>query len=95
MFIVLLKFSENKGQAGEFMQAHNEWIKQGFDDDVFLLVGSLQPGLGGGIMAYNTTLPELEQRVNNDPFVAQRVVSAEILEIAAAKADQRLNFLLG
>lgn len=95
MFIVLLKFSENKGQAGEFMQAHNEWIKQGFDDDVFLLVGSLQPGLGGGIMAYNTTLPELEQRVSNDPFVAQRVVSAEILEIAAAKADQRLNFLLG
>ncbi len=61
----------------------------------FLVVGSLQPGLGGGNMAHNTTLPELEQRVNNDPFVAQQVVNAEILEIAAAKADERLNFLLG
>jgi len=46
MFIVLLKFSDNKGQAGEFMEGHNEWIKRGFDDGVFLLVGSLQPGLG-------------------------------------------------
>jgi hypothetical protein len=29
MFIVLLKFSDNKGQAGEFMEGHNEWIKRG------------------------------------------------------------------
>ncbi len=25
------------------MDEHNAWIKQGFDDGVFLLVGSLQP----------------------------------------------------
>ena len=41
MFMVLLKFSENKAQASQFMEAHNAWIKQGFDDGVFLLVGSL------------------------------------------------------
>lgn len=62
MFIVLLKFSDNKGQAGELMDGHNEWIKKGLDDGVFLLVGSLQPGLGGGIVAHNTTLSELESR---------------------------------
>jgi len=95
MFIVLLKFSDNKGQAGEFMEGHNEWIKSGFDDGVFLLAGSLQPGLGGGIVAHNTSLIDLETRVNDDPFVAQNVVSAEILEISPAKADERLQFLLG
>ena len=47
MFIVLLRFSDNKGQAGQFMEGHNEWIKRGFDDGVFLLVGSLQPSMGG------------------------------------------------
>jgi uncharacterized protein YciI len=94
MFIVLLKFSDNKARAGEFMDAHNQWLKLGFDDEVFLLAGSLQPGLGGGIVAHDTTLAELEQRVNSDPFVAQNVVSAEILEIDAAKADPRLDFLL-
>ena len=94
MFIVLLKFSDNKGQASQFMEGHNEWIRHGFDDGVFLLVGSLQPNLGGGIVAHNTTLSDLQSRVNNDPFVMENVVSAEILEITPAKADDRLKFLL-
>lgn len=94
MFIVLLKFSDNKGQAGQFMEGHNEWIRRGFDDGIFLLVGSLQPNLGGGIVAHNLTLADLQSRVNNDPFVAENVVSAEILEITPSKADERLKFLL-
>lgn len=94
MFIVLLKFSDNKGKAGQFMEGHKEWIKRGFDDGVFLLVGSLQPNLGGGIVAHNTSLPVLQSRVNDDPFVAENVVNAEILEINPSKADARLKFLL-
>ena len=94
MFIVLLKFSDNKDQAGQIMEGHNEWIKRGFDDGVFLVVGSLQPDLGGGIVAHNTTLSDLYSRVNNDPFVVENVVSAEIIEITPAKADERLKFLL-
>ena len=94
MFIVLLKFSDNKNQAGQFMDGHNEWIKRGFDDGVFLLVGSLQPSLGGGIVAHNTSLSDLQARVDNDPFVAEKVVKAEIIEISPAKFDERLAFLV-
>lgn len=94
MFIVLLKFSDNKGKAGQLMEGHKEWIKRGFDDGLFLLVGSLQPNVGGGIVAHNTSLSALQSRVNMDPFVAEKVVTAEILEITLAKADARLNFLL-
>ena len=95
MFIVLLKFSANKSQAGQYMEGHNAWIKRGFDDGVFLVVGSLQPNAGGGIVANNISLQELEDRVNEDPFVTENVVSAEILEITPAKTDDRLAFLLG
>jgi uncharacterized protein YciI len=94
MFIVSLKFSENKRRANQFMEGHKEWIKRGFDDGVFLLVGSLQPNLGGGIVAHNTSLSDLESRVNDDPFVAENIVTAEILEIAPSKTDERLQFLL-
>ena len=94
MFIILLKFSDNKDQAGQHMDGHNQWLKRGFDDGVFLLAGSLQPGLGGGIVAHNTTQAELENRVNEDPFVEENVVTIEILEISPAKIDERLNFLL-
>lgn len=95
MFIVLLKFSDNKEQAGQFMEGHKEWLGRGFDDGVFLLASSLQPKLGGGIVAHNTSLAEIESRVNEDPFVAENVVAAEILEIAPSRADERLEFLLG
>ena len=94
MFIILLKLSENKSKASEFMDGHNEWIKQGFEDGVFLLVGSLQPNLGGSVIAHNTSLSELQTRVNKDPFVAENIVSTEILEIDPKKADDRLSFLV-
>ena len=94
MFVVLLKFSDNKSKAAEFMEGHNAWLKRGFDDGIFLLAGSLQPSLGGGVVAHNTSLEDLQTRVKDDPFVAENVVSAEVLEIAVAKADSRLDFLL-
>jgi uncharacterized protein YciI len=77
------------------VEGHKEWIRRGFDDGVFLLAGSLQPDLGGGIVAHSTTLPDLQTRVNDDPFVAEDVVSAEILEITPSRADERLEFMLG
>lgn len=94
MFVVLLKFSDNKGNASQFMDGHKDWIERGFDDGVFLMVGSLQPNLGGGIVAHNTSRADLQSRVNTDPFVVKNVVNAEILEITPSKADARLNFLL-
>jgi uncharacterized protein YciI len=93
MFIVLLKFSDNKSRAGQFMEGHKEWLKRGFDDGVFVLTGSIKPDLGGGIVAHNTTLPELQSRVSADPFVVENVVKPEIIELAPSKADDRLTFL--
>lgn len=94
MFIVLLKFSDQRSLAPQFMEGHQTWLKQGFDDAVFLLAGSIQPRMGGGIVAANTTLADLKIRVEQDPFVAEGVVTAEIIEISPSKADERLAFLV-
>ncbi|NVD97295.1 YciI family protein [Massilia sp. BJB1822] len=94
MRIVLLKFAEHKDQAPQYMEAHNAWLKQGFDDGVFVLAGSLQPRRGGAIIAHGCSLDELQARIAEDPFVAFKVVEAEILEISPSKADERLAFLL-
>lgn len=94
MFIILLKFSANKDNAGQFIEGHKDWIKSGFDDGIFLMSGTLQPGLGGAVLADNTSLPVLESRMKKDPFVAGNVVTAEILEITPSTADARMDFLL-
>ena len=95
VFVVLLRFSENKGRASQFMEGHNEWIRRGFDAGDFLVVGSLQPQAGGGILTHNTTMADLQNRVNDDPSVAEGVVRAEIFEITPAKADKKVDFLFG
>ena len=95
MFIVLLKFAANKGRAAAFMEGHKAWIERGFDDGIFLLTGSLRPGLGGAVVAHNTSLSDLQRRVNDDPFVMECVVDAEILDIATSRADERLASVLG
>lgn len=94
MFIVLLKFSNNNEQAGQFVEAHNAWLKRGFDDGLFLLAGSLQPKLGGAILAHQTSLEQLQERVSDDPFVKANVVAAEILELSPSKAVDHLAFLM-
>ena len=93
MFVVVLKFSSNKGEASRLMEGHNAWIKRGFDDGIFLLTGSLAPKLGGGLLAHNVSRDALQARVNDDPFVAHDVVSAEILELTPGRTDERLGFL--
>lgn len=93
MFIVFLRFSESRAQAAQFMEGHNAWIKRGFDSGIFLLAGSLQPNAGGTILAHNIARDDLEALVQDDPFVAMGVVSAEIHEITPGRLDERLAFL--
>lgn len=93
MFVVTLRFASNRAGAPRFMDGHNAWIKRGFDDGVFLLTGSLQPGAGGAVLAHNVSRADLETRVREDPFVAEGVVAAEILDIAPGRTDERLAFL--
>lgn len=94
MFVVLLRFADNKASAQALMPEHNEWLSRGFDDGVFVLAGSIQPAAGGAIIARGASAEELHARVEADPFVTEGVVSAEVIEVAPGKLDERLGFLL-
>lgn len=95
MFVVFLKFSAARDQAARLMQAHNDWLRRGFDDGVFLFAGSIQPQAGGAILAHGIARAELQERLDRDPFVAEDVVQVEIIEVLPSKVDERLGFLLG
>ncbi|MBD8909015.1 YciI family protein [Methylorubrum zatmanii] len=94
MFVITLRFAD-KTKAPQLMDGHNAWIKRGFDDGVFLVAGSLQPNAGGAILAHNASPEAIEARVQDDPFVAEGVVSAEVIAIAPSRTDGRLAFLKG
>ena len=94
MFIIYLRFAENKSKAAEFMATHKAWISQGIAEGVFLIVGSLKPEGGGAIIAFGEDHARIAARVATDPFVRERVVTAEIQEVTPNRTDERLAFLL-
>lgn len=81
MFVIFLRFSKNQSAAPDLMAEHNAWIARGFDDGVFQCVGSLKSKDGGAIIAVGESRAQIEQRVNEDPFVVHDVVTAQITEI--------------
>ena len=94
MFIVFLRFSDNKGKAKELMAAHKAWIQKGVEEDLFLLVGSIQPNQGGCIIVRDIERAALDARIDEDPFVVENVVTAEIHEVSPSIANQKLQFLM-
>lgn len=92
MFVMFLKFTD-KSKAAASMEAHKQWIAKGFEDGVFLTVGTLEPAAGGAILASGLDREALDKRLAEDPFVAEGVVSPEIFEISPARTDPRLDFL--
>lgn len=94
MFILTLRMTGDQTKAPAFMDGHNAWIKQGFADGAFLAVGNLEPGPGGVLLVQESDLKALEKRVNADPFVAEGVVTPEVIQFSPKKTDERLSFLL-
>lgn len=93
MFVVVLRFADRDRAAGA-LAGHRAWLDDGFADGRFVLAGSLATGQGGAVVIHGLSPEEVERRVAADPFVSQGVVTAEILEIAANRADPRLDFMI-
>ncbi len=93
MFVTFLKFSDNRAAAQDHMAGHNSWIAKGFDDGVFLSVGSLLPGQGGAVIAHGESRQAYDARISDDPFVKQGIVVAETHEIDAKRTIPALDML--
>jgi uncharacterized protein YciI len=95
MHIIILKFTDNRHKAALHLQSHKAWLARGVEDGVFLLAGSLGSNLGGAILARGGSLAKIQDRVNEDPFVRENIVSAEVLEFSLSVASEDFQFLLG
>ena len=94
MYIIQLTFTDQKHRANDFMDGHKAWINKGFDEDVFLLVGSLEGGTGGCILAHNITPSELKSRIQADPFVKEQIVQPHMQAVTPVRAEERFAFLM-
>lgn len=78
MYIVFLRFGQNRAQAGQWMAEHNKWLADGFASGDFVIAGSLENSQGGVLIARDMDQAALLERVRQDPFVMHGVVAAEV-----------------
>ena len=78
MYIVFLRFAQNRAQAGQWMAEHNKWLADSFASGDFLIAGSLENAQGGVLIARDMDHSALLDRVRQDPFVLHGVVAAEV-----------------
>jgi len=93
IYIALLRMTPNATKAGEYLAGHNAWINKAIEDDVFLLTGTITPRAGGAILAHGLDRPAFDALLQQDPFVANDIVTVEVLEIAPSAVADSLAFL--
>ena len=94
MYIVFLRFAQNRAQAGQWMVEHNKWLADGFASGGFLIAGSLENSQGGILIARDMDQAALLERVRQDPFVMHGVVAAEIHGFKPSRLPEGLETLV-
>jgi len=93
MFVIKLTYTKPIEQVDQFLSDHKVWVKQGFDEGVFLLSGGLHPRTGGLLLALGNDRRAIEERVSKDPFVLNSVAAACVVEVVPSSLDERLSFM--
>lgn len=94
MYIVFLRFSHNRAQAGQWMAEHNKWLAEGFESGGFIIAGSLENSQGGVLITRDMDQSALLEKVRQDPFVVHAVVAAEIHGFKPSRLAEGLGSLV-
>lgn len=93
MFIIILTYTKPLEEVDRHLADHKDWVKQGFDDGVFVLSGGQRPRVGGALIAIGGDRKAIDDRVQSDPFVRNGVASAQVLEVVPSTLDDRVSLL--
>ena len=94
MYLISLKFGANRSQASQWAPAHMEWVQGGIDSGALLLAGSLENAQGGVVLAAQMSREALTRWLDDDPFVANSVVTPEIHPVTPSRMADGMAALL-
>jgi uncharacterized protein YciI len=95
MFVVTLTYLAELVEIDAAMPRHMAYLRRQYKDGVFLVSGRQVPRVGGVIIAVGVARDELERRIALDPFVADGLADASIVEFNASQTAPQLKGVLG
>ncbi|MDB5550981.1 MAG: YciI-related protein [Rhizobium sp.] len=92
MFILSLTYIAPLEDADKHMDAHMDWVREGYDGNFFLASGRKIPRTGGVILARGQR-ETIEDMCATDPFVIHRIAEYEIIEVAFTTVAHGIEIL--
>ena len=68
MFVITLTYSKPTEEIDALLAAHREFLREQYDNGVFLMSGRMVPRTGGIIIASADSRADIEAIVELDPF---------------------------
>jgi len=80
MFFIDLKYTAPLEEIDVYMEVHLKHLNKYYDEKVFVMWGPKVPRTGGVIMAFASSLEQIEQIITEDPFYQHKLAEFTITE---------------
>ena len=94
MFVVLLTYTKPLEAVDALVPAHREFLQQMYQAGIFLLSGRKEPRDGGVILANASSLQELHEALELDPFHVHGVATYQVIQFIPTMAAAALQSLV-
>ncbi|KAA3436179.1 YciI family protein [Rufibacter hautae] len=95
MFLIELTYKAPFSEIEPFLPVHMAFVEKGFASGLFLASGRKVPRDGGLIFCKADSKTQIEEFMQEDPFVYQDLVELRVVEFVASRAEAGLEALLG
>ena len=93
MYVVSLTYKVAQETVDQHLDAHVDWLKDAFDEGVFIAAGRKVPRTGGVLLS-KADRPTLDESLATDPFSVYGVANFEVTEFAANRTAPGFENLL-
>lgn len=94
MFVIELIYKANLKDIDAAMRAHMAFLRKHYAEGRFLVSGRKIPRDGGIILALGKSRDEIEQIVQDDPFVKGGLAEFRVIEFRASQRAVSIDALL-
>ncbi|WP_316504127.1 YciI family protein [Klebsiella michiganensis] len=85
---VTLTYLTQPDSISSQLDAHKQWLVRGFKEGKILFAGPLSNHAGGYILFQGDSVSEIQNYLQDDPFIIHNIVDAEIMGIEPALCAQ-------
>lgn len=79
LYLDILKYVRPVAEVDAHLEAHREWLRQGFDEGLVLMAGRRDPRMGGVILIKASTLDEARRYAEADPYITAGVAEYDLI----------------